>query len=152
VNVSTVKTIAKRLAEKISSLLIFPAWLGYQLEAALLGRERACMGVCQSAALWRGTLGVYRRRILFKRILARTGDDLFVAFGSVLTKPTIEFGSRVYIGSYCMLGDVRIGDDTMLADHICIPSGSGQHGIARLDIPMQEQPGEYHTIYIGEDC
>jgi virginiamycin A acetyltransferase len=58
----------------------------------------------------------------------------------------------VYIGSYCLLGDVRIGRDTLIADHVCIPSGGGQHGLARLDVPVREQEGEFRTINIGLDC
>ena len=151
-NSFTSQSIVKRWAEGITAVMTFPAWLLYRMEAAMIGKERAFMGASQRAALWSGTLGVYLRRALFKRILSRVGSELFISFGTLLSKPTIELGHRVYIGAYCLLGDVRIGDDTMLADQICIPSGSGQHGVSRLDIPMQSQIGEYRTVHIGKDC
>ena len=35
---------------------------------------------------------------------------------------------------------------------MCIPSGSGQHGIDRLDVPIRHQEGRLRTVTIGQDC
>ena len=85
-------------------------------------------------------------------MLARVGRDVVIGWGTLFSKPTAELGDGVYIGSHCCLGDVRIGAETMIADGVHIPSGAGQHGTGRLDVPMRQQAGEFRTIHIGEDC
>jgi acetyltransferase-like isoleucine patch superfamily enzyme len=142
----------KGMAEIISGGIVMPAWFMFLAEAVVFGRNRACLRAGQRASKWPGVGGEYLRRALLRKILARVGTDVVVSFGSVLTKPSIELGDGVYIGSYCLLGDVRIGDHTLIADHVCIPSGSKQHGFERLDRPIREQPGELKTVRIGRDC
>jgi acetyltransferase-like isoleucine patch superfamily enzyme len=79
------------------------------------------------------------------------GKGVVISFGTVLTKASIELGENVYIGAYCLLGDVAVGNDTLIADHVCIPSGADQHGLSRLDVPVREQAGQPRTIHIGRD-
>jgi acetyltransferase-like isoleucine patch superfamily enzyme len=50
------------------------------------------------------------------------------------------------------MGDVRVGSDTLIADHVLIPSGARQHGTERLDIPIRQQEGRPVVIRIGKDC
>jgi virginiamycin A acetyltransferase len=142
----------KGLAEAGTAFLTLPWILQHRIYAALFGPTRACMASSQRASRWPGIIGVYRRRALLKAVLARTGRGLHVSFGTVFSKATAECGDDVYIGSYCMLGDVRIGAQTLLADHISIPSGSSQHGTQRLDLPMREQAGTYRVVTVGRDC
>lgn len=146
------KSLAKRLAEIGAFLMAWPWILLHVLYAALFGRVRACMASTQRASRWSGIVGVYLRRALLKSVLARTGRGLHVSYGTIFSKPTAEIGDDVYIGCYCLLGDVRIGGQTLLADQISVPSGSSQHGTLRLDIPMREQEGTYRTVLIGQDC
>jgi acetyltransferase-like isoleucine patch superfamily enzyme len=146
------KQTAKTTAELVAMVVTFPAWLLFIGRSLLFGKTRACAAASQMAAGWSGVFGEYLRRMLFRRIFARIGREVVVSFGTVLTKPTIELGDGVYIGSYCLLGDVHVGENTLIADHVCIPSGGGQHGIDRLDVPIREQPGEFRTINIGRDC
>lgn len=146
------KNRASRLAERFTSSLILLTWFGYLTSSFFVGHARACLASSQVSSRWTGTLGVYKRRALFKRILTHVGEDVYISYGSIITKPSAELGDRVYIGSYCMLGDVRIGAETQIADLVMIPSGAAQHGIGRLDTPVMDQPGEYKTIHIGVDC
>ncbi|MFW5869277.1 MAG: acyltransferase [Planctomycetota bacterium] len=87
-----------------------------------------------------------------RTILRYLGRDVVIGYGAVFSKVEAELADGVYIGQYCSLGKVRIGAETMIADHVCIPSGARQHGMDRLDIPMRQQEGEFQTISIGEDC
>lgn len=50
-----------------------------------------------------------------------------------------------------MIGDVTIEEDVLVGSHVSIINGNRQHGIARLDIPVREQPGEFPRITIGRD-
>jgi acetyltransferase-like isoleucine patch superfamily enzyme len=79
------------------------------------------------------------------------GDGVVISYGSLLSKASIQLGDHVYIGAYSLLGDVEVGAETLIADHVCIPSGPDQHGLDRLDVPIREQAGSPRTIHIGCD-
>jgi len=140
-----IKVIAGACAE----IAILPVRAWFEIQVVVLGRTSACLGTSQLAAQWTGLPGVYLRRALLKHLIARLGQQVSVGTGTVLTKPSIELGDFVYIGSYGVLGDVRIGDHTLVGDHVCIVSG--QHGIAP-DILIKDQAEEFRTITIGVDC
>jgi len=146
------KVFLKAMAIRFAAAATLPAWLMFVMQSAVLGRTRAFVAAGQRAARWPGVFGEYLRRALYGRLVSKMGRDVVLSFGSVLTKPTVELGDGVYIGSYCTLGDVRIGDNTLIGDHVCIPSGAGQHRFDRLDIPIRDQKGTLRTIRIGRDC
>ncbi|MCB0061268.1 MAG: acyltransferase [Caldilineaceae bacterium] len=145
---STHKQI-RRLVEQAARLLTTPVWLAYQAQAKVLGRDFACIAVSQRAASWTGPLGIYLRRALYKQILAAMGEDVAIGMGTILTKPTIRFGNGVYLGSYCIIGDTYIGDNTLISDQVSIISGNHSMDPDRL---IKDQPEVYRTILIGEDC
>ena len=146
------KRWVKTMLEVAAAVALAPVWLFWLAYRLGLGRERACQALGQRAARWPGWGGELLRRVLLRGILAHVGRDVVVSFGSVITKPTAELADGVYVGSYCLLGDVRVGAETLIADHVCIPSGSGQHGIDRLDVAIRQQEGEFRTVRIGSDC
>jgi acetyltransferase-like isoleucine patch superfamily enzyme len=65
---------------------------------------------------------------------------------------TIEIGEYAYIGPYCVLyghGGLTIGRNTMIGAHtVVIPAN---HGFARIDVPMSEQPLTREGIQIDDD-
>ena len=136
----------------LATLVVLPLAAWQWLYAALLGRDRACQAASQRAARWPGVGGEYLRRALLRFVLAKVGRGVVVSYGTVISKPTAELEDGAYIGAYCVLGDVRVGAETLIADHVCVPSGSGQHRITRLDISIRQQEGEFRTIRIGSDC
>lgn len=146
------KSALKAVARFFAFLAILPAWLAYGLTRMVLDRDAACQSISQAASRWSGRTGEYLRRALLGRVLARVGRDAVISFGTTFSKADAEVGDGVYLGAYCVLGDVRIGRDTLIADHVCIPSGARQHGIGRLDTPMRDQQGRRQTLHIGEDC
>jgi acetyltransferase-like isoleucine patch superfamily enzyme len=146
------KYILKRMMERLADVIIWPRWILFRIHSRLFGIEQALKSVSLQAAKWTGTCGEYCRWKLYRRIIKRVEDNVVISFGVILTKPSIELGNYVYIGLYSLLGSVIIGDNTLIADRVCILSGSRHHGMSRLDIPMREQPGTFRTIHIGEDC
>ncbi|MFP4356258.1 MAG: acyltransferase [Phycisphaerae bacterium] len=142
----------KTLAECIAAVMLLPFWIYYLLERVIFGRTRACQAISQAVSYLPGWWGELFRRVLLRAVLARVGRDVVISFGTVVSKPAAELADGVYVGSFCMLGDVRIGAETLIADHVCIPSGSGQHGIDRLDVPIRQQEGQFRTVHIGADC
>jgi acetyltransferase-like isoleucine patch superfamily enzyme len=137
------------MAGAIATLAVLPTLAWYNIEALVVGRRYAFLGVCQRAARWTGMTGIYLRRALYRHLIAEMGEQVSVSTGTILTKPSTRIGNAVYIGSYGVLGDVHIGENTLVADHVCIVGG--QHGMS-LGTPIKDQPEEYRTISIGVDC
>jgi len=146
------KKIFKIFAELCAFILALPFWLFYRVYALCWNPDRGLAAISQFASLWPGLTGQYFRQMLFRLIIEQMGTGVVISFGSLLTRSAVRLGNNVYIGAYCLLGRVHIGPDTLIADHVCIPSGALQHGFSRLDIPLRDQPGDLRTVHIGSDC
>jgi acetyltransferase-like isoleucine patch superfamily enzyme len=144
------KAILKAVASATAAAVVAPAVLAYRLGAAVAGAA-AFPGWAQALALAPGLTGVYLRRAFYRRVLPKCGPDASIGFGSVFSHPTAEIGRGVYVGAYCVLGDVTLGDDVLLGSRVSIANGGRQHGIDRLDAPVREQPGAYPRVTIGRD-
>jgi virginiamycin A acetyltransferase len=147
----SMKVLLKRLANAIALPLVLPAWLAYQLGALTLGRQQAFAGWSQAFALLPGLSGVYLRRAFYKLVLPECGEASCLTFGTIISHPTSRIGRDVYVGAFCVLGDVTLEDDVLLGSQVSIVNGGGQHGIERLDVPVREQPGAYPRVTIGRD-
>lgn len=139
----------RKVAELVAQGIVWPHWLAYRLHVRLFGAARACISISQRVGAWPGLTGVYLRRALYKQIVAKMGENVGIGMGTILTKPTIELGNAVYLGNYCMVGDVRIGDNTLISDHVSLISGNHSMEPDRL---IKDQPEVYRTITIGADC
>jgi acetyltransferase-like isoleucine patch superfamily enzyme len=145
------RDLVKSAARGAAALSVLVHVLVYRAAMRLFG-PRAFAWASQRASRWTGLVGIYRRRALLRLLGAEIAQDSTIELGTIFSKSTIVIGAGAYIGAYCCLGDVRIGEKAMLADGVCIPSGAHQHGTARLDIPMADQAGCYETVHIGRDC
>ncbi len=148
---SAARTTSKRAADLVALACVAPAWAAYRLSAALLGADRAFPGLAQAFALLPGLTGVTLRRAFFRLTIRRCGTDVHVGFGALLTSPDTTLGTHCYIGPYSVLGAVDVGDDALLGSAVSVMNGSRQHGAARLDLPVREQPGEWPRVTIGRD-
>lgn len=82
------------------------------------------------------------------------GADCTLQDGALLNASmgSIEVGDRVWIGPFCVIygnGQVRIGNDVMIAAHTCITSAGHEH--QRLDVPMSRQPLTLAPVTIADD-
>jgi len=141
----------KATIESFALVLVSPAVIGYRLGALALGPEKAFPGWSQALSLVPGLVGIYLRRSFYRLVLPRCGEGACISFGTVLTHPAAEVGRLAYTGVYCCLGDVILEDDVLLGSHVSIINGRAQHGIARMDIPVREQPGVWPKVTIGRD-
>jgi len=105
----------------------------------------------QLLSLLPGMLGSYLRVAFYRFALEDCDATATICFGVLLSKSSARIGSHAYIGPRCMLGSVTIERDVLLGPAVQIPSGPNVHGIARLDIPIREQPGDPQHITIGRD-
>ncbi len=141
----------KKTAHYLAWILTLPVSAGYIVYAVFLGEQRAAVALSQRASRWSGLFGEYLRYSVLHRVIRHLGTDVVISFGTILSKPEAKIDNGVYIGAYCLLGRVEIGKNALLADHVCIPSGSRQHRFDSLSVPLKEQGGELSTIHIGED-
>lgn len=134
----------------VLAIVIFP-WLLYRLESYFFGAEKVFPGWSQAFSLVPGLPGVYLRRGFYRLVLPQCDRDACICFGTVFSHPTARIGHKVYVGLFCVIGDVTLEDDVIVASRVSIANGPAQHGIDRLDIPVREQPGEYPRVSIGRD-
>ena len=106
----------------------------------------------QICALAPGLPGDYLRICYYRLTLARCDLSARIQFGSFFAHAQAKVGPRVYIGPYCVLGRVDIGERTQIASGVMIPSGKRQH--SRSDDGNIETSNLEHfdTVSIGADC
>jgi acetyltransferase-like isoleucine patch superfamily enzyme len=145
------KPLSKLIATLLATLLVLPAVGLCKLAMLLLPADKAFAGWSQCFSLAPGLSGVYLRRAFYRMVLDHCGADACISFGVIISHPSAQIGERTYVGPFCSLGDVTLGDDVLLGSHVSIMNGSAQHGSERLDVPMREQPGQWPRVTIGED-
>jgi acetyltransferase-like isoleucine patch superfamily enzyme len=145
------KQLLKAAANGLGLLLVLPCVLAFRAGSLAAGRQKAFAGWSQAFSLVPGLCGVYLRRAFYRLVFPRCAADACLSFGTVFSHPTAEVGRGVYVGPYCCLGDVTLEDDVLLGSHVSVVNGGAQHGIARLDVPIREQPGEWPRVTVGRD-
>ena len=145
------KQLLKKAARIVCLFAVAPAVVMYWIHAGLFGKEKAFPGWSQFFSLFPGTSGAFLRHAFYSCSLRECETDACISFGTVFSHPGASVGRTAYIGNYCSIGDVEIGDDVLIASHVSVMNGSCQHGIDRLDIPVREQEGVFHPVSIGND-
>jgi len=120
--------IAKTFGQGAGYARAAPHLLLYWMCRPLLGPQRAFIAASERAAGVPGYLGLYARQAFYRHVLAGVGRDVYFGYMSLFSKEQAAVGDRVYIGRFCTIGWVEIGDDVMLADGVQILSGGHQHG------------------------
>lgn len=117
------------------------------------GRVRAlfCMGA-QSVALVPGIPGDYLRAGYYRWTLLSFSSDSRIEFGSYFAHSQARVGKGVYIGAYCILGRVDIGDRTQIASGVQVLSGRKQHERSADGQMQGSNLDHFQTVRIGEDC
>jgi acetyltransferase-like isoleucine patch superfamily enzyme len=137
----------KALAIVLARVIVFPS-------ACLAGFGRwgaPYTFFAQSMATVPGILGSYLRVAYYWFTLERVGKDCHLGFGTYFAHSRSSLGNKVGIGSYCVLGQVDIGDGTLLASSVQILSGSRQH--MRDDQGHLTDEGRtFRRISIGPHC
>ncbi len=144
---SLVKTIAKG----VGWLIALPYLFSYAIFIVVLGRDRAFTLISESIAIAPGVFGVYARQAYYGCVLQHVGSDVYFGFMSLLSKPGAVIGDGVYIGRFCTLGLVELGDDVMLADGVQVLSGRHQHGAESIrHQALRDNPIKFQKVTIQE--
>ena len=119
----------------------------------LFGRVRALYTVfSHSCALGPGIPGDYLRVAFYRQTLTECSPSSRISFGTFFAHPEARVGAGVYIGSYCVLGKVNIGERTQIASGAQILSGAHQHPRDEQGRVQGGESGEFRFISIGADC
>jgi acetyltransferase-like isoleucine patch superfamily enzyme len=144
-------SLAKTLGQAIGRMRALPHLLCYWTARTLLGEQRAFTGASERIAKIPGLIGIHTRQAFYRRVLAAVGEDVHFGFMSVLSKPAVTIGDRVYIGRFCAIGLADLGDDAMLADAVQVLSGRHQHGREAQDgTTLRDNAQQFDRITIGQ--
>jgi virginiamycin A acetyltransferase len=146
------KSVLRRVILGASIVAIVPLLVAVWILTSVVGWKRAFESGAQWVAIVPGNLGNSLRNGYYFCGLKSFDPTAKVCMGSVICDPRSEIGRHVYIGTYCEFGWVRVGDDTLIASRVIVPSGKRIHGFDRLDIPIRSQHGSPEQVEIGEDC
>jgi len=115
------------MAQALGWLRAKPFLWGHARDRAIMGPDRAFIGLSERVAGLPGHGSVYVRQRVYSRLLDHVGADVYFGFMSLLSKPGAWIGDRVYIGRFCTLGLVTLEDEVMLADGVQVLSGRHHH-------------------------
>lgn len=132
--------------------MVSPFIAGFYLQSLLVGKDRSVEDWSQCLALVPGRWGNLLRVAFYSSVLDSCDRSATLCFGVLVSKSGSRIGKHVYVGPYCQLGLVSIGDDTLLGPSVQIPSGPNTHGTERLDELIRNQPGTTVRVEIGNDC
>jgi virginiamycin A acetyltransferase len=102
-----------------------------------------------SCATMPGGIGDFLRGAYYHMTLRAFDLSSRISFGSFFAHPEAHIGSRVYVGSYCILGKVTIGDRTMLSSAVQVLSGQHQHERGATSAAFDG--GQFVQVTIGSD-
>jgi len=140
----------KAIARGSGMLVAMPYGLAYEFIRRVLGADRAFVTTVESIAKRSGFLGIYARQAFYRRLLKHVGNDVHFGFLSFVSKRQAVIGNRVYIGRFCSLGNVDLGDEVILADGVQILSGRHQHGdVLVVGQSWHQNPLQFNRVKIG---
>lgn len=142
------KQLLQKLIFALCLILTAPLYLLYKMTRS----KDLFAGQGQLLALVPGKIGSYIRVAYYSQTLESCPLNGYIGFGTFFAHPEAELGTGYYIGAYNIIGMVRIGNHATIASHVSILSGKHQHGYKEIGKPIQEQPGVFTKVTIGENC
>ena len=136
----------KPAGKLIGVLLSLPLRMRFAVLRRLFGEDRALSLASEAAGRMPGLLGLYARQAFYKRVLKTCGSDIHFGYLSLFSKTGVQLGERVYLGRFCTVGSVTIGDDTRIADGVQLLSGRHHHGSSEQGIDLACVTHEHVTI------
>jgi len=144
-----IKVILKWVFNLIALVLISPLALlekGYSLFSK---SEKLFQTHGQILSLIPGLVGVYLRRAYYFLTVKSSSLDCYISFGTLLSHKQAEISKGVYLGDYCAVGKVKIGENVLIGSNVDIISGKYTHLFSDPSLPIPSQGGIYEQIQIG---
>jgi len=143
-----VKTLLKTIVTGLFLCIAFPIAL-----LSGFGRIRAVyLTGAHMVAVAPGILGDYLRAAFYHLTLRSCSLRSRISFGVIFSNPDATVGLGAYIGAYCVLGRVRIGEHVQIASLVQVISGSKQHGRDEHGNLMTGEAGVFEAVSIGANA
>lgn len=147
---SKYKPILKRVLLALAFIPVLP-----MIMLARIGSAYGCDNFFSACAcflaLFPGKAGSYLRLAYYKGTLAGISPDVYIGFGSFFSRREAIIGRNVTIGAFCIIGNVQLGNDVLVASRVSIPSGHRQHSL-RYDETNPSDELIFDRVTIGEAC
>jgi len=142
-----VKALAKEIVRLVAKILVFPAAC-----SSGFGRwHEPYLFFANTMALIPGVLGSYLRVAYYGLTLDQVGPGCHIAFGTYFSHAKSSLGARVGIGAYCVLGQVDIGEGTLVASRVQVLSGARQH-VRDIAGHLTDKGRKFRRISVGPHC
>ncbi len=143
------KNILKTLANYTALALVFLPYTICLLERKWKASQKIYLFWAQTLALIPGTPGNFLRRAFYKLLFPRVSWQCEIGFGSFFSQPWAIIEKGVYIGPYCILGQVILREGVLIASRVSIPSGKKQHRRTEEGRLLPADLEDFETIEIG---
>lgn len=121
------RPLAQRLTLLVAGLIVSPLLIAWRIAAWRNGGALFFASCSQLLSLCPGRTGSYLRRAFYRRTIIECADDAHIEFGTVLAHRDVSIAPGVYIGTFCSLGKVAIGENVMIGSNVDILSSRHQH-------------------------
>ncbi|MFT6269533.1 MAG: acetyltransferase-like isoleucine patch superfamily enzyme [Alphaproteobacteria bacterium] len=149
------KTIVKKLARVIATLLMLPFTITYFILSMLFagaGKDALFASYSQLLSLFPGKTGAYLRSGFYSLVMDNFNTNAHTSFATLFSQLDTELAAGVYVGPQCNIGKCKIGQDTLLGSGVHIMSGKQQHNFEDATMPIREQGGVFAKVTIGHNC
>jgi len=116
-----------------------------------IGTDEVFVFFAQFLSLVPGKLGSYFRVSFYHFTTTGTTRQCYIGFGTFFSKRDVAIGDGVSIGAYCVIGSVDIGEGTLIASKVSIPSGRRQHS-GHPSEERSSKPMKAEMIKVGAHC
>lgn len=145
------KRLLKNLFGIVMYLLVLPMGLSARWLYRMAGSSALFDLWAQYLSLWPGFVGTYARVRFYRQTLPEAYTNMFIGFGSFISKIETRIGRGVAIGSHSTIGLAVIGDGVVIANYVSVLSGGRQHNFDDPEQGILSTEGEYACIHIGRD-
>lgn len=146
-SLKAIKGLVKNVARAAAIILVLPAAC-----LALFGRfHNGFVFGAQALAFAPGILGSYLRVAFYSLTLEGCGPDCHMSVGSYFSHAQASMGAGVGIGPYSVLGQVDVGDRTLVAAQVQVLSGFNQH-VRDAKGQLTDEGRVFRRLRIGSDC
>jgi virginiamycin A acetyltransferase len=145
---SVAREYLKRIVAYLVYITISPIILVAKGEEFLTGEEDIFYFFANLLSLIPGRIGKYIRTGYYHGTLISCPWDADIGFGSFFSHRKAMIGTNVHIGAFCIIGQVLIENNVMLASRVSVLSGDKPH--AAEDGRMTSSVFKPVTVKIGE--
>lgn len=145
---------AKNVAFLLAAIAVSPLILLTRLEEWLLGVEtERVFGACKEfLAIIPTPIGNFARQAYYWGSCQGVARFTSINFGSMIAHRRAIIADGVVIGSFSIIGSVRIGRNALIAPKVSILSGKYPHGRPEERTAYGKGAMFFEMIAIGENC